>query len=101
MIIIFANQKGGTGKTTSVMNTAAALSEMGKKVLMIDLDHQASLTKHTGDKSPDKNLDRNIYKVLQSYVTAENYGGPKSQDSFWSNIRQNTTIREYSYHLLV
>ena len=43
-VIAFSNQKGGTGKTTSVMNTAGALAEMGKKVLLIDLDPQASLT---------------------------------------------------------
>ena len=40
---------------------------------MIDLDHQASLTKHTGEVKPDKNIPiNNIYRVLLSYVDAEN-----------------------------
>ena len=39
-VIVFANQKGGTGKTTSVINVGDALARAGKKVLMIDLDPQ-------------------------------------------------------------
>lgn len=46
--IAFFNQKGGTAKTTSTLNVAAALAERGRKVLAIDLDPQASLTMATG-----------------------------------------------------
>jgi chromosome partitioning protein len=47
-IIAFFNQKGGTAKTTSTLNVAAALAERGRRVLAIDLDPQASLTMATG-----------------------------------------------------
>lgn len=43
-IISFANHKGGVGKTTSVSSIGVALSQMGKKVLLIDLDPQTNLT---------------------------------------------------------
>jgi chromosome partitioning protein len=47
-IIAFFNQKGGTAKTTSTLNVAAALAERGRRVLSIDLDPQASLTMAIG-----------------------------------------------------
>lgn len=47
-IIAVANQKGGVTKTTTVFNISAALAKMGKKVLMVDMDSQASLTISAG-----------------------------------------------------
>jgi chromosome partitioning protein len=47
-VIAFFNQKGGTAKTTSTLNVAAALAERGRQVLAIDIDPQASLTMATG-----------------------------------------------------
>jgi chromosome partitioning protein len=47
-IIAFSIYKGGTGKTTSAVNTAATLAEAGKRVLLIDLDQQAQATKYLG-----------------------------------------------------
>jgi chromosome partitioning protein len=46
--IAVLNQKGGVGKTTTVVNAAAALARMGAKVVVIDLDPQAHLTIHLG-----------------------------------------------------
>ena len=47
-IIAVSNQKGGVGKTTSTLNMGAALREMGKTVLLVDLDPQGSLTVAAG-----------------------------------------------------
>ena len=46
--IAVLNQKGGVGKTTTVVNIAAALADMGLKVVVVDLDPQAHLTIHLG-----------------------------------------------------
>jgi chromosome partitioning protein len=46
--IAFTNQKGGVAKTTSCLSVGACLSEMGKAVLLVDLDPQASLTLSLG-----------------------------------------------------
>jgi chromosome partitioning protein len=48
IVLTFANQKGGVAKTTSTFNVGAALAKRGNKVLMIDLDPQASLTIYAG-----------------------------------------------------
>lgn len=48
LIISLLNHKGGVGKTTSCINIGAGLTELGKKVLLIDLDPQANLTLSLG-----------------------------------------------------
>jgi chromosome partitioning protein len=60
--IAVLNQKGGVGKTTTVVNTAAALAAGGLKVVVLDLDPQAHLTIHLGVEP--ENIDSGSYKLL-------------------------------------
>lgn len=61
-VISFANQKGGVAKTTSTLNLAVALAELGNRVLCIDLDPQGNLTMSQGI-DPDK-VEKSMYDVL-------------------------------------
>lgn len=65
-IIAVANQKGGTGKTTTTLNLGAALQEMGNSVLLVDMDPQASLTLALG-LNPD-DLETTIYTALTRVI---------------------------------
>lgn len=56
MIFSFINHKGGTAKTTSTINVGAVLAQKGYKVLLIDLDGQASLTTGLGIEKPPYSL---------------------------------------------
>jgi chromosome partitioning protein len=60
--IAMLNQKGGVGKTTSVVNIAAALAKSGAKVVVADFDPQAHLTIHLGVE-PDA-VESGVYEVL-------------------------------------
>ncbi len=60
--IAVANQKGGVGKTTTAINLGAALAELGRRVLVVDLDPQANAT--TGIGLDPRNLHSSVYDVL-------------------------------------
>jgi chromosome partitioning protein len=63
------NQKGGVGKTTTVVNVASALAEQGLEVLVIDLDPQAHLTIHLGADAEQKG--GGVYAVLSDTMSLQ------------------------------
>ena len=62
LVLTVSNQKGGVGKTTTVLNLGSALNLLGFKVLLIDFDFQGGLTLSCG-VNPDT-LNKSIYNVL-------------------------------------
>lgn len=68
-IIAIANQKGGVGKTTTTVNLAACIAQMGNRVLVVDIDPQGNSTSGLGiDKD---NTEHSVYDVLINDLPAK------------------------------
>ncbi len=85
--IAITNQKGGVGKTTSAVNISAGLARMNYKVMVIDLDPQASLTYSLGIQADD--LETTVCELIKGEVELEKVAIEKN----------NLTIVPSSIHL--
>jgi len=83
-VLSILNNKGGTGKTTTVLNLGAALSKEGRKVLMIDLDSQCNLSTSVGIRGATFHIGTyllNQSSKEQTIVPAEHYDFIPSSDN--------------------
>ena len=76
-IITVANRKGGVGKTTTTLNLAYSLKELSKKILVIDLDPQANLTRCFGIENANELTDTIGHLLMAELEEEENYSAKK------------------------
>lgn len=76
-IIAVTNQKGGTGKTTTTQNLGDALALKGLRVLLVDMDHQASLSILCGIDQPDQLPDEQI--IATPILNVANHEDPNTR----------------------
>jgi len=81
MIVAFANQKGGVGKTTSAVNIAVSLGVFGKKVLLCDLDPQSNAT--TGVGIEKRSVSGSIYDVIIGRLTVNEVRIKTEYENVW------------------
>ena len=81
-IIAIANQKGGVGKSTTSINLSAALTEYGKKVLVIDCDPQGNTTSGFGIEKNE--VEKTLYELMLGEYTIE--------ETIQENVIENLSV---------
>lgn len=80
-VVAVVNQKGGVGKTTTTINLAAALAELGRQVLVIDLDPQANTTSGLGIDARRRRLT--VYHLLSGEAAVDDVAVPSQVDGLY------------------
>lgn len=96
-IIVFANEKGGIGKTTSAVNIAACIGKRGKKVLLIDSDPQGNATSGVGVNK--RTVENGVYEVLTGKCDAKDAIVKTNFDNLWL-MPANIALAGAVYELL-
>lgn len=92
-VTAIVNQKGGVGKTTTAINLGYALSEKGRKILLIDFDPQSSLTSALGYNAENQ---ENIQTLMTLAIEEEEIIG---KESYILNIKENLDLIPCSLEL--
>src|ERR671911_2881007 len=80
IVYAIANQKGGVGKTTTAVNTAACVAASGRQTLLVDLDQQCNATVALGLA---RDLRPNSYSCLIGEVSVAEAARPAGPDNLW------------------